>query len=70
MDFSTWLSKQPRATMKAIERKTGLGYSTIGSAKKLLPLHHYPTAKELSDFTGGEVSVLELMDPPKRDGRP
>ena len=68
MDFSTYVKQQIKAGDKGpktrLMRETGLAWSTIMRAHSRLPLS-YPSARKLSEATGGLVSVAELCEPTK-----
>jgi hypothetical protein len=56
--FGRWVRKQPRGTMREIELKSGLAYSTVhGAQKRLVSLE---VARVLCSFTHGEVKVGDI----------
>lgn len=64
MTFAEWLRDKPRGTLRKIELATTVHYVTLHAAKKGRAMQGR-TAQLVSDYTGGDVSVAELVCPTK-----
>ena len=67
MRFRDWVRRRGKGTIAFVARETGLSYQYIhalASSQKLVAL--YATAKRISDFTNGVVSIAELCERPRR----
>lgn len=62
MNLREWLEANPDCTMADIMRDTGLGYETLRALKRGRAAA-YRTAKILSQYTDGEISIDALCDP-------
>lgn len=62
MRFDAWVRKQPRGTLKRLERDAGVGYMTLMRAMRGDLIATYAVAKRISDATGGAVSIDELCE--------
>ena len=62
MEFSTWVSKQPRGVLKRIEREANVGYTTLHRLMRGERIDSYSLAKRVSDATEGAVTVDDLCE--------
>jgi hypothetical protein len=69
MRFPAWVRTQPKGVLKDIERRTGVGYTTLMRLNAGESITRYDVAKRISDATAGAVSVEELCEPPSRADR-
>ena len=69
MRFFEWAKRQPRGVLKRIELEHGVGYNTLSRLMRGETLTSYLVAKRVSAATGGEVSIEEICEPPKRTSR-
>lgn len=67
MRFSEWVGTQPHGTLKRIERELRIGYTTLGRIMNGAACKG-SIAKKISLFTGGQVTVEELVCPAPREG--
>lgn len=63
MRFEKWIKKQPRGTLKAIERSAGISYTTLLKLRRGERMDSYGLATRISEATGGDVTVEDLCRP-------
>lgn len=54
--------KKTAMTMQALAERSGVSYNTIKSVRRGMKLSKYSVAKQISDATGGKVTVKELCE--------
>lgn len=66
MLLAEWVRSQPRGVYTRMSRKTEISYSHLRELVRTGDaVGRYDTAKRISEFTGGEVSIEELCEPQK-----
>lgn len=68
MQLKEWADKQPRGVLKRIEHEAKVGWTTIARAMRGEHIGRYETARRISEFTGGVVSIEELCGDSAADG--
>lgn len=63
MTLHEWLNADPKRTLQAVAHACQLPYSTCHKIKSGRPAR-YHTAKLISEYTSGEVTIAELCEPP------
>jgi hypothetical protein len=66
MRLAEWIDSQPYGEMARLARVTGLVFGTIQYLREGRHIPSYPTARLISDATGGAVTLDDLFGvPPK-----
>jgi hypothetical protein len=68
MRLKRWLRGQPKGALTALMKATDLSWATVSRAARGDRVSEQ-TAKTISEFTGGVVSVEALRHVPKKRGR-
>jgi len=66
MRLADWIEREGRGAISRLVRETGCAASTFHTHINGKPIAEYQTAKRISEATGGEVSIEELCEPPRR----
>jgi hypothetical protein len=64
MQFAKWIKREGRGALARVARHTGLAYTTVDAwYRDRIKNRTGRTAQLISDATGGEVTLVELLVP-------
>jgi hypothetical protein len=61
MTLAEWVEREGRGAITTLHQRSRVSVSRIREVLAGKPLRHVPTARKLSEATGGEVTIQTLL---------